>query len=142
MHHLGRDRDLVQAQLVAIVERRRAAQAQEQHGRDPRLGLAHAAYDARPVVVAQNPVGPGALRQRRLVVPHDPVDRVGPPSRLQELEVEGQVRAREVLAVVGHQPFERQVDLPDQDAVRIGVHHPAHLGHHLLHFRPVGGVQL
>ena len=54
--------------LVAVVERRRAAQRQQQHRRDARLRLPDAGGDARPVVVAEHPVRPAARRQRGLVV--------------------------------------------------------------------------
>ena len=59
-HGLGRDRHRPDAQLVAVIEGRGPAQGQQQHGRHPGLGLADPRGDAGAVVVAQNPVGPGA----------------------------------------------------------------------------------
>ncbi len=103
--------------------RRGPAQGEQEHRRDPGLGGADAAGDPRPVVVAQHPVGPGAGGQAGLVGPHDAGDAPGVPRRLDELEVEGHLHARQPFAVVGDQPGQRQVDLADQHAVLIFVRH-------------------
>ena len=87
------------ADLVAIIERRRAAQGEQQHGRDPRLARADPAGDARLVMVAQHPVGPPARRQRGFVFARSrrPIARACHGSR-DQLEIEGQVGARRQLA--------------------------------------------
>src|SRR5205085_11874975 len=46
-HVLGRDRELMHADLVAVIECRRAAQCQQQHGGDAGLLRSDAACDAR-----------------------------------------------------------------------------------------------
>ena len=43
------------------------------------------------------------------------------------MEVEGQMDARAVLAVVGHQPVDGQVELADQEPVAVLFEHVAHL---------------
>ena len=68
-------------------------------------------------MVAEHPVRPGARRQRRLVARDQRADLPRPPGRGQQVEVEGQLEAREVRAVVEHQPVDRQVGLADQHAV-------------------------
>src|SRR5258705_299330 len=58
----GRDRYLMHADLVAVIERRRAAQGEQQHRRDAGLLAADAARNPGPVVIAEHPVRPGAGR--------------------------------------------------------------------------------
>ena len=50
------------------------------------------------------------------------------------------MRAGQILAVIGDQPFDRQIDFADQNAVVEFIDHPAHLRDHVLHLRLVGGV--
>ena len=57
---MGRNGDLLHAYFVAIVQRRRPPQRQQQHRSDARLGVPYPACDARTVVVAQDPVGHAA----------------------------------------------------------------------------------
>ena len=76
-HQRRRDRHVGEAELLALVEGRRAAQRQQQHGGDAGLGRADAAGDAAAVVVAEHPVRPGACRQRRLVAADQVGDRRG-----------------------------------------------------------------
>ena len=92
-HLIGRDRDLVHADLVAVIERRRAAQGQQQHRGDARLLAPDAARDPRTIVIAEHPVRPGARRQRRFVVGDDLLDRARVPQRRQQREIERQLRA-------------------------------------------------
>jgi hypothetical protein len=56
------------------------------------------------------------------------------------MEVEGQMDARVVLAVVGHEPVYRQVELADQEPVAVLFEHAAHLADGLVYLGPVGGV--
>ena len=46
-------------------------------------------------------------------------DRRGVPGRKQQLEIEGQMDTRPIFSVVGDQPFEWQIDLTDQNPIRI-----------------------
>lgn len=134
----GRDRHAREPDLVAVVQGRRAAKRQQQHRRHPGLWLADPRRDAGLVVVAEHPVRPAARRQRRLVLVDQRRHGLGVPARLDQLEVERQVGAREIDAVIGHQPLQRQVDLPDEHAFVVFLQHGAHLGHHLHHLRLVG----
>ncbi len=63
----GGDGDVGHAELVAVVERGRAAQREQQHGGGARLLGADARGEARLVVVAEHVVGPGAGGQKALV---------------------------------------------------------------------------
>ncbi len=84
-----------------------AAQREEQHRRDARLRRADARGDARPVVVAEHPVGPRARRQQALVLGDEAREVARVPRRREELEVERQVRALQVYPVIFHVPLER-----------------------------------
>ena len=94
------------------------------------LAGAQARGEARLVVVAEDPVGPGAGGKQGFVLADEVGDAVGLPGREDELEVEGHVRAAKlrdrggivgrrggVGAVVGDELVEREVDLADQEAV-------------------------
>ena len=85
--------DLQHAEFVAVIERRRAAQGQQQHGGDTRLLAADPARDPRPVVIAEHPVRPCALRQRRLIFGDQAFDRARAPQRRQQREIERHLRA-------------------------------------------------
>ena len=47
-----------------------------------------------------------------------------------------------VAPVIGHQALDGQVDLADQHAVRIRIHHRPHLTDHLMNVRLVGRIDL
>ena len=55
------------------------------------------------------------------------------------MEVERQVRALEVDAVIAHELLDRQIDLADQHAVVELIDHGAELGHDIMDARLVGG---
>ena len=74
-------------------------------------------------MVAQHPVRPAALGQGRFVVVDHLRDVRARSTARQQREVERQVRAAQVAAVVGHEPLEGQVDLADQQAVVEFVDH-------------------
>ena len=86
--------------------------------------------------------GQPPLGQGLLVILHEVGDRIRPPRGLDQLEVEGQVGAREVRAVIGDQTLDREIDLADQHAFAISAQHRAHPGDDVEHLRPVGGVDL
>ncbi|MCY1227182.1 hypothetical protein D9M72_394440 [compost metagenome] len=149
LHFIDGNGDVRHADLVAVVERRRAAQREQQHGRESRHLRPDAARNAGPVVVAQHPVRLGASGQGGFVVAHEAVDARRLPFGRDQLEVEGKLHAFEhacgVESVVGDQARERQVELADQHARRACVaecvDHAAHLGHDRLHLRQVGVVE-
>src|ERR1700730_10376641 len=114
LDQVRRHLDVADAEFVAVIQRWRAAQGQEQHGRDASLFRSDARRYARPVVIAENPVRPAAVRQSRLIILDQLGDVGSRPGGIQKLEVERQVRAREVLAVIGDEHFYRQIDLADQ----------------------------
>ena len=137
---IGRDLDVSHAQLIAVVEGRRAPEREEEHGGDAGLGGADAPGDAGIVVVAQHPIRPGALRQRPLVAVDELADALRPPLQEQQLEVERHVRAIVVLAVVFDQAPQRHVRLADDHAVVVAVEDAAHFAHHIVHLVLVAGV--
>ena len=117
------NRHVSHADLIAVIEGRRAAERQQQNGSDPRLLWSNSCRDARPVVIAEHPVGPCTFRQRGLILFHEPGNGVGLPRRLQQLEIEGEMRAFEIAAVIFHQSIERQIDFADQDALLVFLDH-------------------
>ena len=133
---------LREADLVAVIHRRRAPEGEEQHGGDARLRFADPGRDARLVVVAEHPVGPAAARQRLLVFLDQHGDLARVPGGLDELEVERQVRARQIGAVIGDEPLDRQVDLADQHPVVVFLEHAPHAGDDVVHLGLVGRMDL
>ena len=95
-----RNRHIGHADFIAVIQGRRAAERQQQNSGDLRLLGPNPRRNARPVVVAEHPVGPGAIGQGRLVVFDEPGNGVGLPRRLQQLEIEGEMRAFEIAAVI------------------------------------------
>ena len=56
------------------------------------------------------------------------------------MEIRGEVNAAATLAVIGDQAFDRQIELADEQPVRVAIDEAAHQGQHLQRFRAVGGV--
>jgi hypothetical protein len=137
-----RDSHSADAELVAVIHCRRAAQRQQQHGGNARLRFADARRDTRLIVVSQNPVRPAAGWQSAFVVRHQLADRRRGPRRMKQLEIERQLRAAQILSVIGHQPFDRQIDLADQHALVILIENKAHLGDNLVRLGLIGAVNL
>src|SRR5579883_2317771 len=50
--------------------------------------------------------------------------------------------AGRILAVIGYEPFERQVDFADQDALGISIEHAPHLLDDVMDFRLIGRIKL
>ena len=50
------------------------------------------------------------------------------------------MRAAEILAVIGDETLQRQIDLPDQHAGIEFIDHAPHLRDHVMHFGLVGGI--
>jgi len=99
--------DVVHPDLVPIVEGGRAAQREEEHLHQARPVFSYAAHDARRVVVAEDPFGPGSLGQGRLVSLDDSPDGARLPLCQQdEPEGEGQVYAVQLRPVVGDNPLQ------------------------------------
>ena len=92
-------------------------------------------------MVAEHPVRPARpAGSARLVIGDDLRDRSRIPQRREQREIERQMGAGEVVAVVGDETVQRQIDLADQHAIVELVDHPPHLGDDLVHFRLVGGI--
>jgi hypothetical protein len=94
-----------------------------------------------PIVIAQHPIGPPALGQRRLVFLDQFADRAGMPWRAEQGEIERQMDPAQVAPVIRHEPFDRQIDFADKETLAEFVDHVAHLRDQLGHFRAVGGVE-
>ncbi len=137
---VGSDAAVGHLQLLAVVEGGGAAQGEQQHGGGAGLGLAEAAGGAGLVVVAHDPVRPGACGERGLVVADEGGDLVGVPLGLDEVEVEGHLCAVEVAAVVLDEVRDGEVDLADEDAVGVVVEDGPHLGDDGVVLGLVGGV--
>jgi hypothetical protein len=139
-HLIWRNGDLLHADFVAIVQRRRSPQCQQQHCSHPRLGAPYPACDARPVVITQDPVGPRSGWQRALIIVNQPRNCARAPGRGQQREIEWQMRTGQVLAVVSDQSIDRQIDFTDQRAVAEFVDHAPHFGDHVEHLRSICGI--
>src|SRR5438105_4982988 len=105
------NRRVVEAEFVAVVHGRRAAQREEQQGGDAGLLLAKPSRDAWPVMVAQNPVGPATGRQGILILRDQREEIARIPRRVDELKVERKVHLVQIVSIIVHHPLERQVDL-------------------------------
>ncbi|MDF2741747.1 MAG: hypothetical protein K0S88_3117 [Actinomycetia bacterium] len=135
---LVRDRHVLQAQLVALVEDGRARQGQQQHGRHPGLGGAEPAGHPGAVVVAQHPVGPGPGRERGQVAVDVAGEAPGVPGGAEQLEVERHLDPAAGAAVVGHRLLQRHPQLGQQHPVVADlVDHLAHPGGQLAGLGPV-----
>ena len=130
------------ADLIAIIERRRAAQSQQQHRRDTRLRHPDARGDARLIVVTQHPVWPMCLRDDAIIFRDHRSNPARVPRRLQKLEIERQMRLAHVLAVIGDQPLDRQINFSDQHAVFIAVDDFTDLLYDAVDVGMIGGIKL
>ena len=92
------------------------------------------------VVIAEHPVRPGARRQQRLVASTSAAIVPRVPGQLNQLKVERQVRALEVLAR-SRPSAARSADRSRRPAcARRTVEQPAQLGDNLVYFGPVARV--
>ena len=144
-HPFGRHVAGGQRQLVAVVERRSAAEGQERQQRAAReclVAAAPASREASHVVVGADPARPGARWQRGLRARDYRAQLLGIEGRVDEREVEGEVqlvRARAVIAGPGRDV--EDVDLPQQHARWFeGVGQTAPVAVDLVRLRSVQGV--
>ena len=142
LYQFRRNGHIFQAQLIPVVNRWRATQGKQQHGRQPRPGRTHTGGNALLIVVPQNPVGGAAFRHCGLVLRNNPSDLPRIPRRKYQLKIERQVRALHIAAVVGDQTLNRQVDLAYQNAVRVGIDDSTHFRYDVVDLWPVGGIAL
>ena len=141
MHQFSRQRDVLHAQLVTIIAGGGPAQCEQQHLGQPRLLTAHTCGDARSVMIAQDPIGPGFLGQSRFVTLDSVTNGACFPDRHgHELEIEGEVNFVELLAVVRHQTLQWQIEFADEYALAIAFGHCTHLLHNIMHARLVYDV--
>ena len=127
---VGRHVGVEQAELLALVQERRAAHREQQHGRGPgaRLGAGGVGGLVRPtavaravpghVVVGQHPGGPAAAGRQRLLGAGQvvaPDARV--PRGVHRQEVEREVQLVAVAVVRGHAIDVEQVHLADHHAL-------------------------
>src|SRR5579863_3267670 len=91
-------------------------------------------------MIAQNPVRPGPWGKSTFIYIDDLANSPGLPGRQRhQLEIEGQVRLVKLLTIVVYQADKRQIDLADQHALSIVIHHGTHLPHDLVYTRLVFG---
>src|SRR4051794_9825502 len=94
--------------------------------------------DARLIMIAQHPIRPTALWNRGLILIDESRELARIPGCMDQLEVEWQMGTCEILAIVGNETLQRQIDLTDKDPPRIFLQHHAHLAHHLMHLWLIG----
>src|ERR1051326_9441334 len=134
LHRFARDGDVLHAKLFSIVAGWGAAQREQEHLSQPCLFATHARCNARPVMIAQDPVGPGSLGESRFVALDGLTNGACLPRRqAHELEIEGQVDLIELLAVVWHQTLYRQVQFANEHALTIVLAQCSHLLHDDMH---------
>ena len=118
LRELGRDRDVLHPELVAVVDGGCPAEREQEQHRRARRGRSDPARDTRLVMVAEHPVRPGAQRQGRLHRVDRPSHRLGRPGHVEQAEVERHVELVQIHAVVGDQVGRvEEVDLTDGDAL-------------------------
>ncbi len=123
------------ANFIAVVERGRAAQGEQQHGRQAGLGLAAKTRgQARLVVVAEHVVGPGKGRQGGFHFIYRAAHGRGLPGFPHQTEVEGQVQFIAVLTVVTHPAVVLAPQFANGAAVVEFVQHGADLAQDGVHF--------
>src|SRR5438552_1187746 len=138
MHELWRNGHVLHPQLIAIVAGGGPTQREQQHLGRPRLIPSHTSSDAGPIMIAQNPVGPGPSWESSFIRIDYLAKSTGLPSRQRhKLEIEGQVNLVELLAVVLHHMLHWQIELADEHALAIAIHHGTHLSHDLMNARLV-----
>ena len=132
---LRRNGHVFHANFLAVVDRRRAAQGEEQHRGDTGLRLpAEARRQARAVVISQNVVGPREIGQRGLHCIHDGAHLLRIPRHaVHQEEVEGQVQFVAIRAIVLHPAIQRPPQLADAAAVIVLVQHAANLAENRVH---------
>src|SRR2546421_7066042 len=138
LHHFARERDVLHAKLLPIVAGRGTAQREQEHLCQPRLLATHTRRNASPVMIAQDPVGPGSLGESCFVA----LDRLAngaclPRRQAHELEIEGQVDLVELLAIVRHQTLYWQVQFADEHALAVVLGQYPHLLHNVMQSRLV-----
>ena len=137
-------RDVRHADLVALVEDRGAAQAQQHEERqaDPgRVVLGPAGGETEHVVVGARPRRPRPRRQRGLGLLHNGPHLRGLEGRVDEIEVEGEPQLVGAVAVELRQLFHRDRRLPDQEpGLLVVVGQPPPAPDHLVDLGPVGVV--
>ena len=109
MHLLRLDVAIFQPQFIAIIQRRRAAQRQQHHPRQPRLRLpTKAARQPNAVMVAQHIVRPGKIRQHPFHCVHQSLHRFGRPFALiHQPKIKRQVQLLSLLTIIFHPAIQR-----------------------------------
>jgi hypothetical protein len=91
-------------------------------------------------MIAENPIRPRLGRKCRFVIVDDLLDRTRVPWRRQQREIERQLRAAKVFAVVGDQTIGWQINLSDQNTAIEFIDHAPHLRDHVVDFGLIGGM--
>src|SRR3546814_19495732 len=95
-----RDGHVGKADFITIIDGWRTPQSEQQHGGDPRLCFAPLGGNARAIMIAQNPVRPAALRQCGLISRNERSKITRVPWRIDKLDMEGEMHARDRRRVV------------------------------------------
>src|SRR5438128_1386455 len=103
--------------------------------------MTHTRRNARPVMIAQDPVGPGSFGQSGFIRIDYLANGTGFPGRHgHELEIEGQVDFVEPLTIVRHQTLYWQIQFADEHALTVVLGQCPHLLHDAMHARLVYDV--
>src|SRR5437588_3190791 len=109
---------------------------------NPRLLASHTRGDTGPIMIAQHLVGPGTLWKSTFIgIDHLANSMSFPGRHGHELEIEGQMNLVELLTVVLHQALHWQIQLTDEYALAIAIHHGTHLSHDLMDTRLIQSVE-
>src|SRR3954469_5900269 len=79
---------LFEADLIAVIDGRCAAQCQQKHCRNAGLLRSDPARNTCLVMISKYPIGPAALRKRSLILRDEPADLLGVPWCAQQGEIE------------------------------------------------------
>ena len=84
-------------------------------------------------MIAEHPIGPATGWEQQLIFVDQLRDRARVPRRTEQNEIERQVYATEIAAVIRDQAFERQIDFSNQDASVEFIDNASQSGDHIVH---------
>src|SRR5207248_1904741 len=109
----------------------------------PRLLSSHASCDAGPIMIAQNPVGPGPQGESCFIRIDYLANSTGIPGwHGHQLKIEGQLNLVELLTVIPHHALHCQIKLADENAFVVRVYNGTHLSHDLVNVLLISRVEV
>src|SRR3954471_5647674 len=92
-------------------------------------------------MIAENPLLPAFFGERGLVLIDQCCYRSRIPRCSEETEVEWQVHALQIAAVVDHEPLDRKINFSNKNTLTEFLGHLPHFGDDVVDLRPIRRVQ-